>query len=241
MNVSANRKIPDGPDKEVQVQTIFSEIAPRYDLLNHLLSLNIDRIWRKKAIRALEWESKSTGRYLDSCAGTFDLGLELVKQRAFAGVVVSSDFALPMLKRGLHKITSEIFPVCGDALRMPFPPGSFDGAMVGFGIRNLANLETGFRDLARVLRPGGKLVILEFSVPPNWILRKLYHFYFHNVLPIVGRILSGHAWAYTYLPESVRDFPGPQELSKKLLKAGFKEVTWRFITGGVVTIHVAVR
>jgi demethylmenaquinone methyltransferase/2-methoxy-6-polyprenyl-1,4-benzoquinol methylase len=241
MNSIDNKKFSGEPGKEVQVQKIFSEIAPRYDLLNHLLSVNIDKIWRKKAIHSLEWRENSSGRYLDSCAGTFDLGLELVKQDAFSGVVVSSDFALPMLKQGLNKITANIFPVCGDALMMPFPSGSFDGAMVGFGIRNLADLGTGFRELARVLRPGSRLVILEFSVPRNWVLRKCYHFYFHNILPVVGRILSGHAWAYTYLPESVKDFPDPQKISKKLLNAGFKEVTWRFLTGGVVTVHVAVR
>ena len=124
---------------------------------------------------------------------------------------------------------------------MPFPNEIFDGAMVGFGIRNLSDLDTGFAELARLLRPGAKLVILEFSVPPNWILRKLYHFYFHNILPVIGRMLSGHTWAYTYLPESVKDFPEPQELSESLLQAGFQEVDWKYLTGGVVTIHVAVR
>ena len=241
MNDLEYQGIYDGPSKEVQIQKIFSEIAPRYDLLNHLLSANIDKVWRKKAIGYLGWEVCQSGCYLDSCAGTFDLGLELVKEDDFSGAVVAGDFALPMLKRGLPKITSQILPVCGDALRMPFPNEIFDGAMVGFGIRNLSDLDTGFAELARVLRPGAKLVILEFSVPPNWILRKLYHFYFHNILPVIGRMLSGHTWAYTYLPESVKDFPEPQELSESLLQAGFQEVDWKYLTGGVVTIHVAVR
>ena len=241
MNDLEEQGIYDGPSKEVQIQKIFSEIAPRYDLLNHLLSANIDKVWRKKAIGHLGWEVCRSGCYLDSCAGTFDLGLELVKEDDFSGAVVAGDFALPMLKRGLPKITSQILPVCGDALRMPFPNEIFDGAMVGFGIRNLSDLDTGFVELARLLRPGAKLVILEFSVPPNWILRKLYHFYFHNILPVIGRMLSGHTWAYTYLPESVKDFPEPQELSESLLQAGFQEVDWKYLTGGVVTIHIAVR
>ncbi len=241
MNDLDTKSVCDGPSKEVQVQKIFSEIAPRYDLLNHLLSVNIDKFWRKKAIGHLGWEGNRSGYYLDSCAGTFDLGLELAKKDDFTGVIVSSDFALPMLKQGLRKIPPQVLPVCGDALRMPFSDRTFDGAIVGFGIRNLSDLNIGFDELSRVLRPGARLVILEFSVPPNWILRKLYHFYFHNILPVIGRILSGHTWAYTYLPESVKDFPSPEELGRKLLHAGFEKVDWKFLTGGVVTIHVAVR
>ena len=117
----------------------------------------------------------------------------------------------------------------------------FDGATVGFGMRNLADLRAGFSAFARVLRPGARLVILEFTEPPNRVLRALYHFYFHHILPVVGRIVSGHPWAYTYLPESVKEFPGPEELAVLLAEAGFGNVEWRLVTGGIAAIHVAVR
>ncbi len=229
-----------GTDRAVQVRTLFSEIAPRYDLLNHVLSLNIDRRWRRKAVGLLGWRRKPKGRFLDACAGTFDLSLELARQPGFAGTVVATDFALPMLVEGRDKLSDAVTPVCGDALRLPFPDDSFDGATVGFGVRNLSDLPAGFRDLARVLRPGARLVILEFTDPPNPLLRRFYHFYFHRVLPLVGRLISGHPWAYTYLPESVKEFPGPEHLAELLRESGFGNVEWTFLTGGIAAIHVGV-
>ncbi len=177
---------------------------------------------------------------MDACAGTFDLSLELARQRNFEGTVVATDFALPMLVKGRGKLGDSVTPVCGDSLRLPFPDASFDGATVGFGVRNLSDLRAGFGDLARVLRPGARLVILEFTDPPNPLLRGLYHFYFHRVLPLVGRVVSGHAWAYTYLPESVKEFPGPERLADLLRESGFRDVEWRFVTGGIAAIHVGV-
>ena len=229
-----------GTDRETQVRTLFSEIAPRYDLLNHVLSLNIDRRWRRQAVGLLDWRRQPEGRFLDACAGTFDLSLELASQPGFEGVVVATDFALPMLVQGRGKLGNAITPVCGDALRLPFHDDSFDGATVGFGVRNLSDLRRGFTDLGRVLRPGARLVILEFSDPPNPLLRRLYHFYFHRILPLVGRAVSGHPWAYTYLPESVKEFPGPEELAGLLRESGFREVEWRLVTGGIAAIHVCV-
>ena len=132
-------------------------------------------------------------------------------------------------------------PVCGASLRLPFPDASFDGGTVGFGARNLSDLRAGFDDLARVLRPGARLVILEFTDPPNPLMRRLYHFYFHRILPVVGRVVSGHPWAYTYLPESVKEFPGPDELAALFRESGFGNVEWRFMTGGIAAIHVGVR
>lgn len=227
-----------GAERERQVQQIFSEIAPRYDLLNHVLSLNIDRSWRRKAIDTLGWVDRPGGRYLDACAGTYDLALELTGRSDFTGSVIASDFAQPMLAQGLPKIDgAPVRPVCGDSLQLPFPDDSFDGATVGFGVRNLARLEEGLAEFQRVLRPGRKLVVLEFTVPPNPLLRAGYHVYFHHVLPIVGRIVSGHPWAYTYLPESVKEFPGPKELSALFDRVGFTETGWRLVSGGIAAIH----
>ncbi len=232
----------EGTGRERQVRTLFSEIAPRYDLLNHVLSLNIDRRWRRVAVDRLgELGGGADVRVLDACAGTFDLSLELAGRKGFRGRVIASDFAHPMLVAGLGKLGgAPVAPVCGDTLRLPFPDASFDGAMVAFGVRNLADVDAGFREFHRILRPGGRLVILEFTTPPNPVLRPLYLFYFHRILPVIGRIVSGHPWAYTYLPESVREFPGPDELADRLREAGFDEAPWSYLTGGIAAIHVGV-
>jgi len=227
-----------GAEREDQVRRIFSEIAPRYDLLNHVLSLNIDRVWRRRAVSLLEWERVPDGHYLDACAGTFDLALELAAREGFHGRVTASDFAHPMLAEGAPKIRDRrILPVCGDSLRLPFADGTFDGASVGFGVRNLSDLGRGLRELRRVLKPNARLVVLEFTTPPNPLVRAGYHFYFRRVLPVVGRIVSGHPWAYTYLPESVRSFPGPVDLGARFEDAGFGDVGWRLLTGGIAAIH----
>lgn len=228
----------EGVEREKQVQQIFSEIAPRYDLLNHVLSLNIDRSWRKKAVSRLHWESERTGTYLDACAGTYDLALELAGRDGFGGRVVASDFAHPMLVHGGPKIAeAPVSAVCGDSLRLPFPDDFFSGATVGFGVRNLADLRTGLAELRRVVKPGGRLVVLEFTVPPNRLVRAGYLFYFHNVLPIVGRIVSGHPWAYTYLPESVKEFPGPGDLGALFEEVGFQDVGYDLVSFGIAAIH----
>lgn len=227
-----------GAEREKQVQQLFSEIAPRYDLLNHVLSLNIDRSWRRKAIDILRWEEAPDGTYLDACAGTYDLALELAGRTGFDGEVVASDFAHPMLVTGAPKIRdSPVLSVCGDSLKLPFDDDTFDGATVGFGVRNLSGLEAGLTDLRRVLKPGKRLVVLEFTVPPNPVMRAGYLFYFHNVLPLVGKIVSGHPWAYTYLPESVKEFPGPTELGALFEQVGFSDAGWKLLSGGIAAIH----
>lgn len=233
----------EGEARNRQVRTLFSEIAHRYDLLNHVLSLNVDRRWRRKAVDRLAPPPGDDGvRVLDACAGTYDLSLELAEREGFRGTVVAADFAGPMLVEGLDKLDgAPVRPVCADTLGLPFPDGSFHGAMVGFGVRNLADLDRGLRELRRVLRPGGRLVILDFTTPPNRLLRRLYLFYFHRILPRIGRIVSGHPWAYTYLPESVKGFPGPEELAERLRDAGFDQVAWTYLTGGIAAIHVAER
>ncbi|TVP44693.1 MAG: ubiquinone/menaquinone biosynthesis methyltransferase [Gemmatimonadales bacterium] len=231
-----------GRARENQVQTIFSEIAPRYDLLNHVLSLNIDRRWRRKAVGLLALPGDRPAVVLDACAGTYDLSLELNRRKDFRGQIVASDFARPMLVEGRGKLDqAPIRPICADTLRLPFPDQAFDAAMVAFGVRNLSDVDAGFREFARVLRPGGRLVVLEFTTPPRTLMRWGYHFYFHRVLPVIGRIVSGHPWAYTYLPESVKEFPGPDALLEKLEDAGFASAEWNYLTGGIAAIHVATR
>ena len=234
-------KPSSGGERAKQVRRIFSEIAPRYDLINHVLSLNIDRRWRGKAISELGWERRPKGTYLDACAGTFDLSLELASRPGFDGHVMASDFAQPMLVQGRGKLNrTPISPVCGDTLRLPFPDASFDGASVGFGVRNLADLERGLADMRRVLRPGAHLVVLEFSVPTNIVMKTFYMTYFTRILPIVGRLISGHPWAYTYLPESVKEFPNPAGLAALMEGAGFVDVRWKTLSGGIAALHVGV-
>jgi len=240
MAISPDARPDKGEARERQVQTIFSEIAPRYDLLNHVLSLNIDRRWRRRAVDRLEVPLEDPSvRVLDACAGTYDLSLELAGRKGFRGSVVASDFARPMLEEGLPKLGGRpVHPVCGDALRLPFPDDTFDRVMVAFGVRNLSDVEAGFREFARVLKPGGRLVVLEFTTPPNRLMRGGYLFYFHRVLPLIGRIVSGHPWAYTYLPESVKDFPGPDALAGLMTRSGFGGAEWKYLTGGIAAIHV---
>jgi demethylmenaquinone methyltransferase/2-methoxy-6-polyprenyl-1,4-benzoquinol methylase len=227
-----------GAERETQVQRLFSEIAPRYDLLNHVLSLNIDRAWRRKAVDRLGWETRRGGVFLDACAGTYDLALELASRPEFAGRVVASDFAQPMLVQGSAKVSRvPVQPVCGDSLRLPFADHTFDGATVGFGVRNLSDLGRGIAELGRVLKPGARLVVLEFTLPPNPLVRAGYLGYFRFVLPLVGRVVSGHPWAYSYLPASVREFPGPAEFAAVFRSAGFSDVGWKLLTGGIAALH----
>jgi demethylmenaquinone methyltransferase/2-methoxy-6-polyprenyl-1,4-benzoquinol methylase len=227
-----------GTERAGQVKRVFSEIAPRYDLLNHVLSLNIDRRWRRAAVARLDWERVPGGLYLDACAGTYDLSLALVGRAGFCGRVVAADFAHPMLAQGAAKIAgTPVSPVCGDSLDLPFPDHQFDGATVGFGVRNLADVRAGLLELRRVLRPGARLVVLEFTEPPNRLVRAGYLFYFRHILPVVGRVVSGHPWAYTYLPESVREFPGPEAFAALFRELGFNDVGFRLLTGGIAALH----
>lgn len=223
---------PNADAKRSYVRQMFTAIAPRYDLLNHVLSLNVDRRWRRRAVDVLGWERARQGRYLDLCAGTLDLGLELARRPGFDGRVVAADFVVPMLRLGRRKRPT-IAGVGADALALPFPARRFDGCVVGFGIRNLADMDDGLREIARVLKPGGRLVILDFAMPTAWPIRPLYLFYFRHVLPRVGRVVSKHTGAYSYLPASVAEFPAPDELARRLATAGFQRVGFRRLSFGI--------
>jgi demethylmenaquinone methyltransferase/2-methoxy-6-polyprenyl-1,4-benzoquinol methylase len=231
-----------GAEKRAYVRTVFEQIAPRYDLLNHLLSLNIDRLWRRRALRALGWSAVPDGRYLDLCAGTLDVGAELSRQRGFAGFIVGADFAVPMLQAGLGKAPStSLAPVAADAQALPLGDGSMHGAVVAFGIRNVASLDRGLAEAHRVLRSGGRFVILEFTTPRSAIVRTLYHVYFHHLLPLVGGMISGHRTAYKYLPRSVAHFPAEPVLARRMQDAGFVDVRWESLSLGIAAIHVGVK
>ena len=238
----AGTLLPPPETKATEVRRMFGAIAPRYDLLNHLLSANRDRAWRRRAVdRLLEGEAGS-GTYLDACAGTLDLSVELADRPAFRGTVLGFDFSYPMLDAGRGKLPGRsIAPACADALQLPLPDGSVAGAMVAFGVRNLADIDAGLSELARVIRPGGRLVILEFMTPHWQPFRGLYLFYFRRVLPLVGRMISRHGSAYSYLPESVLQFPEPAELARKMEAAGFADVAWDVMTGGIVAAHRGTR
>jgi demethylmenaquinone methyltransferase / 2-methoxy-6-polyprenyl-1,4-benzoquinol methylase len=234
--------LPPAEEKAAHVRRMFSSIAPRYDLLNHLLSLNIDKQWRRRAVDVLQWERTPDGLFLDNCAGTLDLACELARRPGFGGRVVGSDFTLAMLRGGEHKIASlPVEPVCADALALPYPEATFDGATVGFGVRNLADLEAGLAEMARVLRRGSRLVILEFTTPSWQPFRALYFLYFRRILPAVGSLVSKHESAYSYLPESVLRFPEPPQLAEMLTRAGFEGVGYRRLTGGIAALHWGVR
>ena len=228
------------PRSSAYVRDLFTAIAPRYDFLNHVLSLNVDRSWRRTAVQRLGWEAKPDGTYLDLCAGTLDLAAELARRDGFRGRVIGADFAVPMLTRGRDKAPRTV-PVAADALALPFPAARFDGALVGFGVRNLADLDTGLREAARVLKPGARFVVLELTTPRFAPLRAVYLFYFRKILPAIGRLVSKHRDAYSYLPESVLAFPEPEALSQRLLAAGFARVGFERLTGGICAIHYATR
>jgi demethylmenaquinone methyltransferase/2-methoxy-6-polyprenyl-1,4-benzoquinol methylase len=223
-------------DKRAYVRGMFTAIAPRYDFLNHFLSLNVDRHWRRRAVRRLDWERKPGGVFLDLCAGTLDLAATLAHTRGFAGSVIGADFVVPMLVRGRDKAPG-LAPVGADALALPFPDACFDGAMVAFGVRNLADLDAGFTEVARVLRAGARFVVLELTAPRFTPFRAAYLFYFQHILPAIGRAVSKHRDAYSYLPESVLAFPEPEALARRLASAGFRDVDFERLTGGICAVH----
>ena len=222
------------------VRGMFGRIAGRYDLLNHVLSFNLDKRWRARAVeRVADVLERPGTRVLDLCCGTGDVLLSLEARRGSA--VLGSDFCHPMLLEARRKISarrmrSPLFEA--DALALPLRAESLDLITVAFGFRNLANYRSGLTELVRVLKPAGVLAILEFSKPANRVFGKLYGVFSTQVLPWVGGIVSGSREAYSYLPESIRKFPGPQELADQMRAAGFKSVEFEPLTFGAVALHV---
>jgi len=225
VTVETGRLAPDA------VRTMFDRIAPVYDAMNHVMTAGLDRRWRAETARAVV----SPGdRVLDSCCGTGDLAIACLRA---GGRVTGLDFSERMLDRARRK-SDEAEWVEGDALALPFAEGSFDAATVGFGVRNLEDLGKGLGELRRVLRPRGRLAILEITTPRG-LLRPFYKLWFEGLVPLAGKLLPGGS-AYTYLPASVRRFPEAKELAELMDSAGFEHVRYRFFAGGIVALHTGV-
>jgi demethylmenaquinone methyltransferase/2-methoxy-6-polyprenyl-1,4-benzoquinol methylase len=234
-----------GRDKQPdRIAGMFDAIAPRYDLLNHLLSGGLDLRWRRRAVRSLALGGGE--RVLDLCTGTADLAIASATARPGAADVVGVDFAGEMLRFGQVKLAQRglagrIRLVQGDAIRIPLASASVDAATVAFGIRNVERPEAAFADVFRVLRPGGRFAILEFGVPRVPGVRQAYLAYFRHVLPRVGSLVSGHASAYTYLPASVGTFPEPAQVMASLAATGFSQVKADSLSLGIVYLYSALK
>lgn len=223
---------------------MFARISGRYDLLNHLLSANTDKRWRKLVAKSLQTALSSPDACaLDVACGTGDLSLALVA--ATSARVIGLDFCRPMLEHAARKAadgaSARCFFIEGDALRLPFNDETFDAVSIAFGLRNLASPEEGLSELQRVLKPGGRACILEFSKPVVPGFSRLFQFYFTRVLPLIGGIISGSSSAYEYLPASVSRFPDQKRLAAMMTEAGFAEVEYRNLTGGIAALHTGAR
>lgn len=225
------------------VREMFGGIASRYDLLNHLLSLNIDKGWRRKVAKELRpILDNADATVLDVACGTGDLSLELASGAKAS--ITGTDFCRPMLKFAKEKIdaANRTIPLVeADAMELPFPSESFDALTIAFGLRNLPNVENGLAELLRILRPKGKLVVLEFSQPVIPGIREAFNLYFTRILPRIGGLVSGSRCAYEYLPDSVRGFPPQKELAAMMQKIGFSNVQYRNLTGGIAALHIGER
>ncbi len=236
--------MPDIADERgAPVERMFSTIAPRYDFLNRLLSAGRDRIWRREAVRAAALPPG--GRLLDVCTGTADMALEAARQFPTAQIM-GVDFSRPMLELGQRKIArarleERIRLEVAPAEALPFPDGAFEAATISFGLRNIPDCLRGLAEMFRVLKPGGRAVVLEFTTPQSRPFRAVYLWYFHHVLPRIGKLVSGHPSAYTYLPNSVALFPSPEETASLMRQVGFSGVSCRLMTWGIVAIHVGRR
>ncbi|HZS44299.1 MAG TPA: bifunctional demethylmenaquinone methyltransferase/2-methoxy-6-polyprenyl-1,4-benzoquinol methylase UbiE [Blastocatellia bacterium] len=233
-----NRNLELSTGKSVQVREMFSNIAPRYDFLNHVLSGNIDRLWRRFTVRKLRDVLESPGAVaLDIACGTGDLSLELGRYVRTIGC----DFCHPMLTHGLEKTRASNRPVWlseGDALNLPFADDRFNAVTIAFGLRNLDSVVGGLKEIFRVLKPDGRAAILEFSQPVLPVFRQMFGFYFTKILPRIGKAISGNDFAYQYLPDSVRSFPDQRTLASMMQQAGFDKVRYFNLSGGIAALHI---
>ncbi|HTJ29036.1 MAG TPA: ubiquinone/menaquinone biosynthesis methyltransferase [Acidobacteriaceae bacterium] len=238
----------DAQSAAAAVQSMFNSIAPRYDLLNHILSANIDRLWWNRTARRFRPVLRNANAsVLDICCGTGDMTMALLKHRPYGSQpVLAADFAHQMLARGAQKFSKPsthrgaAIALEADALHLPLPSGSLDLITTAFGFRNLANYREGLAEFHRVLKPGGQLGILDFS-EPNGMIGKLYQIYFRRVLPAIGRIICGKDGPYNYLPASVNRFPPPPEMQTMMREAGFTNVSWTPYTFGIAGLYVGTR
>lgn len=228
--------------KKEEVAEMFNNISAKYDFLNHFLSLGIDKLWRKKAVKMLR--SVNPKRILDIATGTGDFALEslVLKPTQIVGLDISSGMLehgrVKMKKKGVDNI---ITMQLGDSESIPYEDNYFDGLTVGFGVRNFENLEKGLGEMLRVVRPGGKLIILEFSKPKKFPIKQLFAFYSNNIIPILGKTISKDSNAYTYLPESVAAFPEGKDFENILAKVGYKDITSTLVSGGIATIYAGTK
>ena len=243
---SASPLLPDDSDhvdkSGQRVRQMFSEIAPQYDRMNHLLSMNVDRLWRRATVRKLAPEPND--RILDVCTGTGDLALAFNRHLAGRARVIGTDFCEEMLDVARNKIVAkgQVDFVQADAQALPFDDESFDIVTVAFGLRNVEDTEQGLSELVRVCRPGGKIGILEFTTPRYWPIRPLYRWYFRNVLPRIGqRLARNSSSAYDYLPQSVGEFPAYESLTEKMREAGMATARFKPMTFGIATLYTGAR
>jgi demethylmenaquinone methyltransferase/2-methoxy-6-polyprenyl-1,4-benzoquinol methylase len=227
--------LPD--DHARRVRDMFARISSRYDLLNHLLSANIDKRWRRITIRKLQPLLPGHARALDVACGTGDLSIEIFEHTG--ANVIGLDFCRPMLELARQK-TQRIDFVEGDALRLPFTDGTFDLVTIGFGLRNLSSIEAGLNELSRILKPGGWVAILEFSQPTGRFFRTLVSFYY-SLVPRFGGLVSGSRSAYQYLPDTISRFPNQEKLAELMRGARFAEVSFENLTGGIAALHIGRR
>ena len=236
--------LSEANEKGKQIQTMFSAIAHKYDLLNHLLSMGLDVGWRKFTVKKVINSKKD--RILDLCCGTGDLSLALANKLDNNGRVIGLDFCNQMICLARNKtkqngLNHKISYLIGKGEELPFPDEYFDGVTIAFGIRNIPSREQALKEMNRVIKKGGRIAILVLTNPQSYLFRKIYYFYFHNIVPIIGGVISGNRHAYSYLPDSVLKFPSPKRLKKIMEGVGLTNVKYYTLTLGIVSVHLSTK